>query len=72
MACYIVTGKCTTNAVREKSTTQNQQSCTAGNVQKEAMHVDLQNNSKEIINLKNDDCGQPHQRISGIHKNLRK
>ena len=32
---------------------------------KRQLHVELQNNSKEIINVKNDDCGQPHQRISG-------
>ena len=31
---------------------------------KRQLHVELQNNSKEIINVKND-CGQPHQRISG-------
>lgn len=32
---------------------------------KRQLHVHLQNNSKEIINVENDDYGQPHQRISG-------
>ena len=32
---------------------------------KRQLHVHLQNNSKEIINVENDDYGQPYQRISG-------